>query len=134
MSIPIQQCVFLLSAISKKEYLRTILSIERTFFLISTPISSSRSFTLLWVGLFYKYKTTFKAFSVIKKNNESFCKIKIFGDPSTMISFAIMSLSMIFFCTANSNIPLTWTMHINKVTHGISPPSRPHQDSINTHN
>lgn len=32
MSIPIQQCVFLLSAISKKEYLRTILSIERTGF------------------------------------------------------------------------------------------------------
>lgn len=32
MSIPIQQCVFLLSAISKKEYLRTILSIERTDF------------------------------------------------------------------------------------------------------
>lgn len=134
MSIPIQQCVFLLSAFSKREYLRTILSIERTVFFISTPISSSTSFTLVWVGLFYKYKTTFKAFSVIKKN-ESFCKIKIFDDPSTMISFAIMSLSMIyFFCTANSNIPLTWTMHINQVTHGISPPSRPHQVSINTHN
>lgn len=32
MSIPIQQSVFLLSAISKNEYLRTILSIERTGF------------------------------------------------------------------------------------------------------
>lgn len=30
---------------------------------------------------------------------------------------------------------MTWTMHINQVTHGISPPSRPHQyDPINTHN
>lgn len=133
MSIPIQQCVFLLSAIRKKEYLRTILSIERTVFFYKYTYFIIKVIYTITGWPFYKYKTTFKAFSVIKKT-ESFCKIKIFDDPSMMISFARMSLSMIFFCTANSNISLTWTMYINQVTHSISPPSRPHQDSINTHN
>lgn len=129
MSISFQQCGFFYRLLVRKSIWESFAVLNARLFYKYKYFTIKVIYTIMgWV--FFFYKTTFKAFPMIKNRILSVIQKSLL----TLARYLLQLWAWLIFYTDNSNIPLTWKIHVNQVTHAIWPSSRPHQyGSINTH-